>query len=138
MGLECFVVVKPESPGFSGALQHGKTLAANGESLLVDVARQLRVRPLVDFFSTDPHLAALELEEGVREGAIPPEALLQAPAEEQWFSPDEGLQVARALLSHVEAHADVGPLHARPALAELVAVLEDAQRRALEWHFELF
>jgi hypothetical protein len=138
MGLEYFVMVRPDSPGFSGALRYGKTLAAGGESLLRDVARQIGATPLASFFSTDPDLARLEMEEGVRERAISPEALRHEPDEERWFSPEEGLSAARALLSHVETAPHSGPPHAAAALAELVTVLDDAQRRGLRWHFELF
>jgi hypothetical protein len=135
MGLVFFVMVRPESPGFSGSLRYGKTLA--GESLLVDVAHQLGVHPLVEFFSTDPQLAALEMEEAVQEGAIPREALQQLP-EEAWFSPEEGLSAARALLSYVQRDPGSGPPQTSAALSELISVLEDVQRRGLQWHFELF
>src|SRR5262249_36590257 len=111
---------------------------ASGEPLLAEVAQQLKVRPLAAFFSTDPGLAALELEQAVKEGAVSPGVLQQLPEGEEWFSPDEGVATARALLAYVEAHPDSYPAGARAALGELVTVLQEVQRRGLQWHLELF
>jgi hypothetical protein len=137
MGLSYFVMLRPKTPEFSGVLRYGKALASC-EPLLAEVAQQLQARPLGAFFSTDPGLAALELEQAVREGGVSPDVLQHSPRAEDWFSPDEGLATARALLAHVEAHPDSHPAGARAALGELVNLLEEAERRGLQWHLELF
>jgi len=136
VGLEYFVVVQPVAPGFAGSLRGGKALAS-GEPLLGELAQRLGVKPLAAFFSTDPKLAAMELEELARDCGVP-EASREAPPDEVWFSASEGLTSVRTLLSHVEAHRQEYPPSLGLALVELRGVLEKVEERRLQWHLELF
>ena len=72
----------------------GKSLSQHMESL-DESARQLGVRPLSEFFSTDPEQLA-EFMEGVGVGDAAPPPLQQ-------FTAQDGLATVRALASHAAA-----------------------------------
>lgn len=127
----CFyIVVEGEDPGYD-IFVNGHALARY-EVQLERLARELNVRPLLDFFSADRNSMATLQEQGAGDPAW-----YQALPEPQWFAPDDGLQTVKALLAHVEA--DLSSFGAGTGL--LLQELRDYQRvlaktaaRALRWH----
>jgi hypothetical protein len=95
------------------------------------------VRSLSHFLSGPPELMAGELADFEQESgiALPPGAV---PLAEEWFTPDQGITTAQALLDYLrQSPGTLSPL-VDVALRELREVLEAAKCRGLQWHFDLF
>ena len=134
MGVSYFVVTSPTEPAFRGSLRFGKSLAG-AELKLAPVARELGVRPLSGFLSGDPEALAQEAalfqeETGIQ---VPAGAV---PAEEEWFSPEQGLATVQALLDAIHRMPNEFHPSLEPALVELLGVLEEARRLNLRWHLD--
>ena len=124
-----YIVVEGEDPGFDTYV-NGQAMARN-EDNLSKLAMRLKVRPLLDFFSTDENSVALLLEVGAGNpswvrGLPPP----------QWFSPDAGLLTVRRLLDYLEATPTCFGQDTWPVICELCeyeTVLRKASERGLRW-----
>ncbi len=127
----CFyIVVEGEDPGFD-IFVNGHALARH-EALLEQLAELLKVRPLLDFFSTDRNSMATLLEQGAGDPAWS-----HSLPDAQWFTAAEGLATVGALLGHVESHLSdygqsAGLLYQE--LSEYRRVLQKSQARNLRWH----
>ena len=98
----------------------GKGMARLMDALDV-AARQLRVRPLSEFFSMAPEDVA-EFTEGADDIELPPL---------QQFSAQEGLTTVRALLP--QKH----PEHVVEDLRQCERILSTAAQHGVGWHFEI-
>jgi hypothetical protein len=125
MGAAYFIVLEREIDGLDTGMD-GKSLSRHMESL-DEAARQLGVRPLSEFFSTDPEQLA-EFMEG--EGADVGDATLPAL---QQFTAQDGLATVRALASHAAGRAD----GVAQDLRECERILSAAAQHGVGWHFEV-
>ena len=117
-----YIVLENKDPGFDPFV-NGKALGRSEEQL-AELATRLGVRPLMEFFSANPEEAReFARSQGLGEVKIP---------EEQWFSPDEGLQTVCALLREVVNMADLEAVKAD--LLEFESVLGQAQKKGIKWH----
>ena len=127
----CFyIVVEGEDPGYD-IFVNGHMLARY-ESELEQLAAQLGVPPLLEFFSADRNSMAMLLEQGAGDPQWEPS--LPDP---QWFFPTEGLQTINALLEHFSQRHDVlGPATEtiEQELREYRRVLEKTVSHGLRWH----
>jgi hypothetical protein len=130
MAAAIYIVVEGDDPGYD-IFVHGRALARH-EDALGHLAGQLRVRPLLDFFSADVNAMALlaEREAGMEEwGDCVPRP--------QWFSPADGLETVRALIGFLADHPAALGSETRPVqleLAEFEQVLSKTLLRSLRWH----
>lgn len=125
MGAAYFIVLEREIDGVDTGMD-GKSLARHMESL-DDAARQLGVRPLSEFFSSDPAQLAEFMEgEGADAGGF------EFPVIQQ-FSAQNGLATLRALAADAAARADgvMQDLH------ECESILSAAAQHNVGWHFEI-
>ena len=127
----CFyIVVEGEDPGYD-IFVDGHALARH-EGELEQVARELDVPPLLDFFSADRNSMATLLEQGAGDPAW--DASLPEP---QWFAAHEGLATVNALLGYLRSHpAAFGGSTAGliDELQQYLRVLEKTRSRAGRWH----
>lgn len=103
----------------------GKALST-ALDILDDLAHQLRVKSLMEFFSPDP-------------GNLLETEGLESTWDEEWFAASAGLATVRALLSHLEAN-DILGLEKRAVIADLKKfeqVLGTADAKGLRWHLEV-
>jgi hypothetical protein len=130
MAASMYIVVAGEDPGFD-IYVNGHALARNEDSL-EKLAGQLKVSPLLEFFSADENSMALLLEQGAGD----PDWVRNLP-EPQWFSASDGLQTVRALIQYfLKSPAALGS-ETQPVLTELREyqhVLEKTAQRHLRWH----
>ena len=125
MGAAYFIVLERKIDGVDAGMD-GKCMSRHMESL-DEAARELRVRPLSEFFSADPEQLAEFMEgEGVDVGdtAAPPL---------QQFTAQYGLATVRALASHAAARAD----GVAQDLREWERILSAAAQHGIGWHFEV-
>jgi hypothetical protein len=126
---ELYIVAEREIADFEPHLEtNGRGLSE--ESGRFDrVAREVGVRPLMEFFSVDPEEAAAFLE---AEGGEPPDEV----PEEMWFTPEEGLRTVRALSAwlteHPRAFADTAGLIEEQN--DFDAALSRLAREGVRWH----
>src|ERR1039458_3274051 len=95
MAVSMYIVVEGEDPGFD-IFVNGQALARN-EDALERLARQLRVAPLLEFFSADENSMALLSEQGAGD----PEWSKHLP-QPQWFQAPEGLLTVQALIGFLQ------------------------------------
>ncbi|QDU08856.1 hypothetical protein [Gimesia aquarii] len=125
MGVAYFIVLEREIEGVDSFMD-GKCLARATDSL-DQVARDLGVCPLSDFFSIDPeHAADFLADEGVDSDNI------ELPALQQ-FSAEEGLTTVRALLGHSAGQTE----GITDDLQECERLLNLAAKHGIKWHFEV-
>lgn len=130
MGSAFFIVLEQDIDGTSIDM-NGKSLASNAD-ILDKYARQLGVRPLLDFIGIDPTRAKHFL---ISEGIGFIRELPQMP----WFSAEEGLKSVHALSEYMLANPAV--------VADAEGILEDlnkcenilsaAAKHGIRWHFEV-
>ena len=130
MAASLYIVVEGDDPGFD-IFVNGQALARN-EDALERLARQLRVTPLLEFFSADENSMALLSEQGAGD----PEWSKHLP-QPQWFQPGEGLRTIRSLLdflamSPVALGSDTEIVMRE--LHEYETVLRKAEQHGLRWH----
>jgi len=130
MAASMYIVVEGEDPGFD-IFVNGRALARH-ESAVERLALELRVRPLLEFFSADENSMALLVEEG----AGNPDLLKRLPPP-QWYSAEDGLPTVTALVDSLEADplqlGSEGPL-VLEELREYERVLRKTAERGLRWH----
>ena len=112
MGAALYIVLEKEIDGFDHFV-NGKALSSEEEAL-DEIARNLGVTPLMDFYSTSEE----EAEELGLEGGP-----------EGWFTAEQGLATVNALLAHVKDKDTVVA-----DLQEFAGVLEEARKRQVRWH----
>src|SRR5687767_10719431 len=95
MGAALYIALERQIPDFDPFL-NGKALSQASDQLDA-IATSLGVRPLMEFFSADPDMAAEFLDEG---SEAPPQS---------WFPASDGLTTVRALHSHLTANSSALP-----------------------------
>ena len=131
MSAALYIVLEREGVG-SDASVNGKALS-KAETALDQIARQLSVTPLMEFFSLDPEEAAEVVEE---HGGDPDTMEFE---EEQWHEASSGLASVRALRDYVAKQPSSGP-NAGGVIADLAdfeRVLQSAQEQGLRWHLSV-
>lgn len=130
MAASLYIVVKGEDPGFD-IFVNGQALARN-EDALEKLAENLKVSPLLEFFSTDENSMALLLEQG----AANLEWTDHLP-QPQWFSAADGLLTVRALAAYLAGNPTALGSETPPVLRELreyERVLHKTASHGLPWH----
>jgi hypothetical protein len=125
-----YIVVEGDDPGYN--IYVNGRLLARYESAVEKLALELRVKPLLEFFSADENSMALLIEEG----AGNPELLPRLPPP-QWYPPQDGLRTVAALIAALEEDAhqlgSEGP-GVLEELREYETVLRKTSERGLRWH----
>jgi hypothetical protein len=126
MGVALFIEFE-QQPDFD-AFVNGKTLSRT-EQELAKVAKQLRVKPLMSFFS----MSSDETEDFFADEGVP--AGVEVPGL-QWFEASDGLRTVRALLNHLQQNANAIKDSAAVIrdLEEFARLLTEADKRELRWH----
>lgn len=121
MGAAFYIALEREIPDFDPFL-NGKALSQASDQL-DQIATSLGVRPLMEFFSADPEMAAEFLEEGTE---IPPQS---------WFPASDGLATVRALHSHLTANPSAVPQQEMVLddLSDMERVLTTASEHSVGW-----
>jgi hypothetical protein len=130
MAASLYIVVEGEDPGFD-IFVNGQSLARN-EDALERLARRLKVRPLLEFFSADENSMALLLEQGAGDFDGAPH--LPQP---QWFDAPDGLRTVQALVGFLEVAPAALGSETQPVLTELreyERVLNKTAMYGLRWH----
>jgi hypothetical protein len=130
MAASLYIVVEGEDPGFD-IFVNGHAIARN-EDALERLAENLRVTPLLEFFSADENSMALLLEQG----AGNPDWASHLP-QPQWFDAVSGLRTVRALIDLLSATPVALGSETQPVLLELneyERVLQKTAQRGLRWH----
>lgn len=125
-----YIVVEGEDPGYD--IYVNGRLLARYESAVEQLALDLGVRPLLEFFSADENSMALLIEEG---GGNPD--LLKRLPPPQWYSAEDGLATIEALVATLEADpTQLGSegLSVLGELREYAVVLRKTAERGLRWH----
>ena len=130
MAAAMYIVVQGEDPGYD-IFVNGRALARH-EDALEKLALQLRVRPLIEFFSADQTSMSLLVEEGAGDAG-----LLESLPPAQWYRGEDGLDTVMALLDTLrEDPAQLGSEGAQVVseLEEYAVVLRKTAERGLRWH----
>jgi hypothetical protein len=130
MAASLYIVVEGEDPGFD-TFVNGQALARH-EDALERMARQLRVAPLLDFFSADENSMALLSEQG----AVDPDWGKHLPLP-QWFQAPEGLLSVRSLIGFLEENPAALGSETSATVSELreyERVLGKTALYGLRWH----
>ena len=130
MAASMYIVVEGEDPGFD-IFVNGRSLARH-EDALERLALQLRVKPLIEFFSADENSMSLLIEEGAGN-----KELIQRLPPPQWYSPGDGLITVQALVRALEDEPQQLGSEGEQVLSELLEyrkVLEKTRSRDLRWH----
>lgn len=130
MAASMYIVVEGEDPGFD-TFVNGRSLARH-EDALEKLALQLRVKPLIEFFSADENSMSLLIEEGAGN-----KELIQRLPPPQWYSPGDGLLTVQALVRALEDEPQQLGSEGEQVLSELLEyrkVLEKTRSRDLRWH----
>src|SRR5262249_15592616 len=99
MSAAFFIVLDQEDPGFDTTV-NGKNLSQNSNRL-ERIAKGLGIRPLEDYISYSPDEARAMMEDlGADSETINATELPQ----EQWYDPQEGLDLVARLTDHVRAN----------------------------------
>ena len=125
-----YIVVEGEDPGFD-IFVNGRALARH-ESAIERLALELKVRPLLEFFSADENSMALLVEGGAGDPSLV--GRLLPP---QWYSAQDGLPTVEALLDSLEADPMQLGSEGEMVLSELreyERVLRKTAERGLRWH----
>jgi hypothetical protein len=130
MAASIYIVVEGEDPGFDIYVS-GSALARH-EGAVEQLARNLGVKPLLDFFSADENSMALLIEEG---GGNPD--LLHRLPPPQWYEPGDGLETIEALVDALEHDpsqiGNEGP-EVLEELRQYRRVLRKTVAAGLRWH----
>ena len=130
MAASLYIVVEGEDPGFD-IFVNGQALARN-EDALERMAQQLRVTPILEFFSADENSMALLSEQGAGD----PNWGIHLP-QPQWFHAPDGLVTVQALIRFLEE----SPVALGSETAAVVSELREYQHvlgktalYGLRWH----
>ena len=128
MGAAAYIVLEKQLPGLLN-MPDGKALS-RADHVLTPLARQIGVKPLMDFFS----MAREDYVANAEQFNIPLDP--EGPPEEQWFPAAEGLLTVRSLIRHVEAHPEAleAPGRVLDDLRDFADVLEEAEKNGVRWH----
>jgi len=125
-----YIVVEGEDPGYN-IFVNGSVLARY-ENAVEQLALDLGVKPLLEFFSADENSMSLLVEEGGGNAE-----LLKKLPPPQWYSPADGLRTVEALVLALteDTHqlGTEGP-EVLGELREYEAVLRKTAERGLRWH----
>ncbi len=122
-----YIILEKQIPN-ADIYVNGSFLAKNSEEL-GRMAKQLGVRPLMDFFS----ISGEELS-SLAEEYSPKLEKVKEDHQENWFTAEEGLQTVSTLLQNL-ASLKLDRLDRIEAeLQEFAKVLELAQANSLHWH----
>jgi hypothetical protein len=130
MSASLYIVVEGEDPGFD-TFVNGRALARN-EDALERLAQQLRVTPLLEFFSADKNSMALLTEQGAGDPAW-----VNHLPQPQWFQAPEGLSSVRTLIGFLEMNPVALGTETGTVLSELreyERVLQKTSLYGLRWH----
>jgi hypothetical protein len=125
-----YIVVQGEDPGYD-IFVNGRALARN-EDALEQLALQLGVKPLLEFFSADENSLPLLIEAGASSSKLMDK--MQAP---QWYAAEDGLKTVNALIGALGAAPHTIGSEGPAVLSELLeyrVVLEKTAARELKWH----
>jgi hypothetical protein len=130
MAASMYIVVEGEDPGFD-IFVNGQAMARN-EDALERLAKRLRVKPLLEFFSADENSMALLLEQGIAN----PDWASHLP-QPQWYNASDGLVTVCALIEALIVDSAARGLETEPVLVELreyERVLRKTAGYGLHWH----
>lgn len=130
MGAGWYIAREREIPGTSGVLPNAGKALTFAQHHLDEIARELGVPLLKEFFSSDPAAVAAYLREhGVERDA-------DDLAEEDWYEAADILPTARAVLERLhDPPVGMGQVDkARTDLAALIEILESADRHQVRVH----
>jgi len=130
MGAGWYVALEREVAGVSGVLPHGGRALLFAQHHLEEIARELGLPLLKEFFSSDPAAVAdYLLGQGI---AADPDEL----AAEEWYDPADALPTVRQLLDRLrDPPVGLGQVErVRADLAAVEAVLEDAAAAGVRFH----
>jgi hypothetical protein len=130
MAASMYIVVEGEDPGFD-IFVNGQAVARN-EDALERLAKRLRVKPLLEFFSADENSMALLLEQGIAN----PDWASHLP-QPQWYDARDGLATVCALIESLALEPGTLGLETEPVLGELreyERVLRKTAGFGLHWH----
>ncbi len=117
--------IKLEEEANFDTFVNGKALSRTAD-VLDGIAAQLAVKPLMEFYSTNPE-------------DLPEEAQgIEITWKEEWFIASDGLATVRTLLSYFQNNKVAGIDEMVIAdLEEFEQVLDEADKRAIKWHLEI-
>ncbi len=124
MGAALFITLEKEVD--FDTFVNGNALSRTSDAL-DELAARLGVKPLMEFFSTDPENLPEEAEG------------IEITWKEEGFAASEGLVTVRALLSHLEA-TDVAGIDKDRVIAglkEFEQRLGEADKQGIKWHLEV-
>jgi hypothetical protein len=130
MAASIYIVVEGEDPGYDIYVD-GQALARH-EGAVEQLARNLNVKPLLEFFSADENSMALLIQEG---GGNPD--LLHRLPPPQWYQPEDGLETVAALVEALELDPSQIGAEGPEVLEELrqyQRVLRKTVAAGLRWH----
>jgi hypothetical protein len=130
MGAGWYIAREREIPGTSGVLPHAGKALTFAQHHLDEIARELGVPLLKEFFSSDPaSIAAYLREHGVTKD---PDEL----ADEEWFDPAEILPTVRAVLDRLrDPPVGMGQVEkARADLSAMADILTTAAKQGVRVH----
>jgi hypothetical protein len=130
MAASMYIVVEGEDPGYNTYV-NGRMLARY-DTAVESLAKQLGVRPLLEFFSADQVSMSLLIEEG---GGNPD--LIPRLPPTQWYAAAAGLETVVALVRALEDDTHrIGPEGPEllGELREYEAVLRRTAEHGLRWH----
>jgi hypothetical protein len=122
-----YIILDREIPG-EDTYVNGNSLSKHNDEL-ERMAKELRVTPLMDFFSVSKgELSSIAEDYGVDLDKSKP------ATEEKWFAAEEGLRTLHSLLGKLAESplSDVDRIEAE--LKEFVNVLELAMASGIRWH----
>lgn len=128
-----YIVLEKEMAGIDSHVD-GHNLS-QAEPELAEIAREIDVTPLMEFFSADPQEVEGFLEDESSSGEVQEKRM----TDEMWFSAEDGLETVRGLTDYIVAHMgrvrNDGPL--LEELQEFERVLEGAHAQGLRWHLAI-
>lgn len=130
MSVAYYIVPEFEIDGFDHFV-NGKAIGHVSESRLRDICKSLNVTSLHEFVSQDPAELAEYFDD---------DSLGDVPGlEQQWFSPDDGLETVSALSSHLQAHPEIikNAAGVIEDLEEFKSVLTRLQAEDVRWYLAL-
>lgn len=130
MGAGWFVAREREIPGQSGVLPHGGRALTFAQHHFDEIARNLDLPLLKEFFSSDPSAVAAYLQEnGVAANA-------DELASEEWYDPAEILPTVQAILERLrEPPVGLGQVEkVREDLTAMSGILAAAAEQAVRVH----
>jgi hypothetical protein len=117
MGAGWYIARETEMPGVSGVLPHGGRALTHAQHHFDEIARELGLPLLKEFFSSDPTAVAAYLREhGVEKDAA-------ELAEEDWFDPAEILPTVRGILDRLR-DPPIGLGQVEKVRGDLIAITE--------------